>query len=211
MFFFANRDVNDKLDENSFEEYVKRTLAFCYVSYIINPTISKLKNASIPVFVEIANKQNFNFPIFSESDFERSFHNIYSQSKLMIKSILLWEAYQIPDQTLLGKDIRLEIEHILPKNWQSGNYKGWNKTDATEYLEKIGNKILLEKKTNIQAGDGFFKTKKDKWYRNAKIEVVKKLANSFYHDDWVQKDIENRENTLLDSFIKFAKNYNIIA
>jgi uncharacterized protein with ParB-like and HNH nuclease domain len=211
MFFFAYKDTNDKLNETEFEKYVKLTLAFCYVSYLINPTISKLKNASIPIFVEIANNNTFNFPVFSADDFSRSFHNIYTQSKMMIKPILLWEAYQINSQILIGKDTKLEVEHILPKNWQSGNYQGWNKTDANEYLEKIGNKILLDKKTNIQAGDGFFKTKKERWYKNAKIEVVKKLANDYYHDDWVQKDIESREKILLDSFIQFAKSFKIIS
>jgi hypothetical protein len=211
LFFFANKDANNKLDEAEFCEYIKKTLAFNYVSYIISPTVSKLKNASIPIFVEIAKKQTFPFPTFSEDDFIRSFSNIYTHSKMMINPMLIWEAYQIESQNIIGKDTKLEIEHILPKNWQSGNYQGWSKTDAAEYIEKIGNKILLDKKTNIQAGDGFFKTKKEKWYKNAKIEVVKKLANDFYHDDWVQKDIENREDNLLKSFIAFAKNYQIIA
>ena len=211
VFFFANKDASNKLDETDFYEYVKKTLAFIYVSYIINPTVSKLKNASIPIFVAIAKKQTFSFPTFTEDDFTRSFTNIYTHSKMMIKPMLIWEAYQIENQNIISKDIKLEIEHILPRNWQSGNYQGWNKTDATEYIEKIGNKILLDKKTNIQAGDGFFRIKKEKWYKNAKIEVVKQLVYDFYHNDWLQKDIENREEYLLKSFIAFAKNYQIIA
>jgi len=210
IFFFANKDANNKLDETDFCEYVKKTLAFNYVSYIISPTVSKLKNASIPVFVEIAKKHTFSFPTFTEEDLIRSFTNIYTHSKMMIKPLLIWEAYQMAGQNLISKYTKLEIEHILPKNWQSANYQGWNKIDAAEYIEKIGNKILLDKKTNIQAGDGFFKTKKEKWYKNAKIEVVKKLAEDYYHDNWVQKDIENRENDLLNSFIVFAKNYKVI-
>jgi hypothetical protein len=210
IFFFANKDANDKLDETDFCEYVKKTLAFNYVSYIISPTVSKFKNASIPIFVDIAKKSTFSFKPFSEEEFTRSFYNIYNQSRMMIKPLLIWEAYQIASQNLISKDTKLEIEHILPKNWQSANYQGWDITDATEYIEKIGNKILLDKKTNIQAGDGFFKIKKEKWYKNAKIEVAKELANKFYHDDWVKKDIENREDIFLKSFIDFAKSYQII-
>jgi hypothetical protein len=202
--------MDNKLNETEFCEYVKKTLAFCYVSYIINPTISKLKNASIPVFVEVANKTPFSFPVFSKEDFSRSFHNIYTYSKMMIKPLLLWEAYQILNQTIIDKNTKLEIEHILPKNWKSGNYKDWNRNDATEYLEKIGNKILLDKKTNIYAGDGFFKTKKESWYKKAKIEIVKKLAEDYPHDDWIKDDIESRENKLLESFIQFVKTYQII-
>jgi uncharacterized protein YihD (DUF1040 family) len=209
IFFFANKE-NNKLNGTDFCEYVKKTLAFCYVSYIINPTISKLKNASIPVFVEIADKKQFNYPAFSKDDFFRSFHNMYAHSKLMIKPLLLWEAYQISNQAVIGRDTKLEIEHILPKNWQSAHYQNWDRNEAAEYLEKIGNKILLDKKTNIQAGDGFFKTKKERWYYNAKIETVKKLAVDFPHNDWIKNDIETRENKLLEEFIQFAEKYKVI-
>ena len=49
--------------------------------------------------------------------------------------------------------------------------------------------IIFEKKLNIQAGNGYFNNKKDK-YRNSDVqEVVKCLANS-NKEDWVKEDIE---------------------
>jgi uncharacterized protein with ParB-like and HNH nuclease domain len=210
IFFFANKSAENQLNESAFCEYVKKTLAFCYVSYVISPTISKLKNASIPAFVDIAIGQPFAYPTFRFEDFSRSFHNIYSQTKLMIKPILLWEAYQNSEQSIISKDAKLEIEHILPKNWQSGNYKDWNRNDADEYLEKIGNKILLDKKTNIQAGDGFFGKKKERWYKNSPIKIVQQLIEEYPHDDWIKADIEKREDKLLNDFVKFAKEMGII-
>jgi hypothetical protein len=128
----------------------------------------------------------------------------------MIKPFLLWEAYQHPSQSIISKDIKLEIEHILPKNWQSGNYKGWSRSDADEYLEKIGNKILLDKKTNIQAGDGFFGKKKEKWYTNSPINVVQQLVAEYPHDDWSKADIEKREDNLLNGFVEFARQSGIL-
>ena len=210
IFFFANKDANNKLDEMDFCEYVKKTLAFNYVSYIINPTISKLKNASIPIFVEIAKKHTFSFPTFTKEDFIRSFTNIYTHSKMMIKPLLIWETYQIEGQSRISKDVKLEIEHILPRNWKSGYYKEWNRNDADEYLEKLGNKIILDKKTNIQAGDGFFKTKKENYYKKSPIKIVNKLAEEYPHDDWIKDDIEKRENKLLSDFIQFINQYGII-
>ncbi|MDR2652730.1 MAG: DUF262 domain-containing HNH endonuclease family protein, partial [Prevotellaceae bacterium] len=186
IFFFANKDSDNKLEEIDFCEFVKQTLAFCYISYIINPTISKLKNISIPAFVDIANKQRFKYQPFDKQDFSRSFHSLYTQTKLMIKPMLLWEAYQIPEQSIISKNTKLEIEHILPKNWKSGSYKEWNRNDAEEYLEKIGNKILLDKKTNIQAGDGFFGIKKEKWYKDSVIKAVNKLVTEYPHDEWIK-------------------------
>jgi uncharacterized protein with ParB-like and HNH nuclease domain len=210
IFFFANKDNDNKLEEIDFCEFVKKTLAFCYISYIINPTISKLKNISIPAFVDIANKQLFKYQPFDKQDFSRGFHSIYTQTKLMIKPMLLWEAYQNPEQSIISKSTKLEIEHILSKNWKSGSYKEWNRSEAEEYLEKIGNKILLDKKTNIQAGDGFFGIKKERWYINSAIKVVNKLATEYSHDEWIKEDIENRENRLLSEFVTFAKKYGII-
>ena len=209
VYFFANIDANNKLPQIEFCEFIKKTLAYYFVSYITKPGLSYIKNTSIPVFVDVANKKNFEYPKFSKEDFTRGFRNIYSQSKYMIKPILLWEAYQIAEQSIIY-NTKLEIEHILPKKWQNGNYKNWNRNDASEYLEKFGNKILIDKETNIQAGDGFFKTKKENWYRKSPIKVVNKLAEEFPHDDWIKSDIETRENKLLNDFIEFAMQYKII-
>ncbi|MCL1865736.1 MAG: DUF262 domain-containing HNH endonuclease family protein [Spirochaetes bacterium] len=215
VYFFANKSKEDKLEEKGFEEFTKKTLAYCFVSYITRPGVSYIKNASIPAFVDIANKRQFKYPIFAKEDFKREFHNIYAHSKFMIKPVLLWEAYQIPEQTLIDRNgnnrkIKIEIEHILPKNWKSANYKNWNRKEADEYLEKLGNKIILDKKTNIQAGDGFFKTKKDRWYKKSPIKIVNKLAKEYPHDDWIKADIEKREDKLLNDFLNFAIQYGIV-
>jgi uncharacterized protein with ParB-like and HNH nuclease domain len=211
VYFFANKSEKDELDKNEFSEYVKKTCAYCFASYITKPGLNYIKNASIPAFVDIANKQQFKYPAFDKEDFSRGFHTIYTQSKLMIKPVLLWEAYQIPEQSIIAKNTKLEIEHILPKNWQSGNYKEWSRNEAEEYLDKIGNKILLDKKTNIQAGDGFFGKKKKDWYKNSPIKVANKMVDEYPHDDWIKADIENRERTLFSKFVEFAKKYEIIA
>lgn len=210
VYFFANKNENNKLEEIGFSEFTKKTLAYCFVSYITKPGISYIKNSSIPAFVDIANKKSFKYPTFDKDDFVRGFHNIYTQSKLMIKPILLWETYQISEQPIIDKKTKLEIEHILPKNWKSGNYKEWNRNDADEYLEKLGNKIILDKKTNIQAGDGFFKTKKESYYKKSPIKNVNRLVEEYPHDDWIKADIEKRENKLLTDFMKFAIQYEVI-
>jgi uncharacterized protein with ParB-like and HNH nuclease domain len=209
VYYFANKDETRKLEENAFSEFIKKTLAYCFVSFIIRPGVSYIKNDSIPAFVELAKTQQIKYPSFYKEDFERGFHNIHTQSTKMIKPFLLWEAYQMNDQDVISKDIKLEIEHILSKNWQSGSYQDWNHEDAKEYLEKIGNKILLDKKTNIQAGDGFFGVKKEKWYKKTPMKVARKLVEDYPHDDWIKADIEQREDGLLTEFIEFAKHYGI--
>lgn len=87
--------------------------------------------------------------------------------------------------------IKGEIEHILPKKWQTANYNGWSKEDAEKYLEQIGNKIFLEKKINIQAGNGYFGKKKDK-YRESCFLEARDLANC-PKDDWTKRGHRSKE------------------
>ena len=97
--------------------------------------------------------------------------------------------------------IKGEIEHILPKKWQTANYNGWSKEDAEKYLEQIGNKIFLEKKINIQAGNGYFGKKKDK-YRESCFLEARDLANC-PKDDWTKEDIETRNEKIYTTLKAF--------
>lgn len=96
---------------------------------------------------------------------------------------------------------KAEIEHIFPKKWQDTNYNGWQKEDADEYLEHIGNKILLEKKENIQAGNGYFNHKKEK-YKNSHFIEAQDLAKS-EKKDWLKKDIIERDKQIYEKFKEF--------
>ena len=74
---------------------------------------------------------------------------------------------------------------------------------ADEYLEKFGNKVAIEKKVNIQAGNGYFGKKKGK-YSNSKIAEVIYLSN-YSKNDWVKDDIEERDNNFMTVLLNFFK------
>ncbi|MDI9347827.1 MAG: DUF1524 domain-containing protein [Methylacidiphilales bacterium] len=76
-----------------------------------------------------------------------------------------------------------------------------------KYIEYLGNKVALDKKTNIKAGDKYFKLKKEKY--NLSLES-KKIWNPAvqelcYHnkDDWTKEDIIKRTNKIKDTILKF--------
>lgn len=98
-------------------------------------------------------------------------------------------------------DDNFDIEHIFPTKWQDTNYNGWNKNDANTYLNNIGNKIAFDKKLNIQAGNGYFGKKKEK-YSQSKIAVIQELAN-YPKDDWLKEDITQREKQIKKELIDF--------
>lgn len=97
--------------------------------------------------------------------------------------------------------VKAEIEYIFPRNWQNTNYNGWDEKEAQEYLEQIGNKMFLEKKLNIQAGNGYFNKKKEIYKDSYFIEARDLSASS--QKDWLKCDIEKRNKQIYDTFSKF--------
>lgn len=100
--------------------------------------------------------------------------------------------------------VKAEIEHIFPRNWQNTNYNGWDEKEAQEYLEQISNKMFLEKKLNIQAGNGYFNKKKE-IYKDSYFIEARDLAVSS-QKDWLKCDIEKRNKQIYDAFSKFFIN-----
>lgn len=118
--------------------------------------------------------------------------------------MLLLDAYLHPDQKDLIEPI-FDIEHIFPKKWQDTSYNGWSKDDADEFLEKLGNKVVCEKKLNIQAGNGYFGLKKIR-YAQSKIQAILDLS-ALAQNDWMKQDIEQREIAIQNRLISFFKEY----
>ena len=102
--------------------------------------------------------------------------------------------------------IKGEVEHILPRKWQDSNYQGWDKKEAQGMLEHIGNKTLLEKKINIECGNGYFLNKKEK-YKESKFLEIKKLGEDESLKNWTKEEIEKRNAKIYECLKAFlAKN-----
>lgn len=94
-----------------------------------------------------------------------------------------------------------EVEHILPKKWKESNYAGWDKKEADKFLEYIGNKILLEKKVNIDAGNEYFGIKKEQYLKSHFLEV--KDLGGIDRDVWLKQDIELRNELIYERLKNF--------
>lgn len=119
------------------------------------------------------------------------------------------------DNLIIGSDI--DIEHIMP---QSGKNKNVIKTDAgmndinmfNEYINKIGNKILLEYDINRSIGNEWFRTKiatkiTDKsGYINSKYPIAKYLVELYKNDSkpyWTKNDIDFATSKASERIAKF--------
>jgi len=197
VFFLKNWESSDF--DNTFCDLLKNEVAFLFALFIIKPTINAVRPWIYKAYISIAKNDKLVFSQgFLRKDLENSFRDYSSPS--LFKALLLLYAYLDEGQKeLVPEDF--EIEHIFPKKWQNTNYFGWNKKDADEWLEKYGNKVVIEEKLNIRAGNGYFGIKKEE-YRKSNISVVRKLGNKVTND-WTKADIEEREMKFFERIMKF--------
>ena len=132
-------------------------------------------------------------PTFSEDDFKKNIVRPHYRLLSMLLKIYAYK-YQLVENGIAKYLLpaNWQIEHIFPQKWDS-HYFDISETEQ-ELIEHIGNKIPFEQKLNIQAGNGFFSTKKEK-YQESNIQVVKMLLS---YSDWTPQNIEARDKQVTD-------------
>ncbi|WP_018674917.1 HNH endonuclease family protein [Riemerella columbina] len=199
VFFLRNKE--SETFEQDFELMLKKLISFLFAKFIDAPTVNAIKDDIYATCISLNQKKELQFKInFNENSLKNKIKELASSR--LSRDLLLLEAYLNPAQKSKIPET-FDIEHIFPKKWQNTNYNGWNKKDATEYLDKFGNKIVLEKKLNIQAGNGYFGVKKEK-YSHSAIAIVKDLSN-YPKEDWLKLDIEKREENFIANILNFFK------
>ena len=87
-----------------------------------------------------------------------------------------------------------------------------------ENLETLGNKSILEKRINIRASDYRFedKIKYYKGFTNARgvhkegTKIKELLFMADNRNDYTEQDIKDRNNDIIESFLNYMKNKNLI-
>lgn len=198
--FFLNNKNSETFDID-FCKVLKKLVAFLFAKYIEIPSVNAIKDNIYIACISLQGKKEISFLL----DFnEESLRKKMTEDSIpkLARGLLLLDAYLHPNQNELIRD-GFDIEHIFPKKWQNTNYNGWDKKSAELYLEHFGNKIVFERKLNIQAGNGYFGKKKGE-YAKSKIACVQELAQ-YPENDWVKKDIEIRGKELIERIIGFFK------
>lgn len=199
VFFLKNRESHS-FDED-FQKVLKSLIAFLFSKFIDKPTVNAIKDDIFNFYISLNNHNNLLFDYSFNEELLKQQIEAFSFSRIS-RALLLLDAYLNPNQEKLIEP-NFDIEHIFPKKWQETNYNGWEKQDAESFLEKFGNKVICEKKLNIQAGNGYFGNKKSK-YENSEIANVLDLSN-YPKNDWIKEDIEMREKDFKNRLINFFK------
>lgn len=217
---------NDTFNKNKFSKEFDKFLPEL-IKYITLPFLNN--NATTGVVKEIVFKMNVslykkeNFTIGNSMPKQKVFFEIINSfDTRKIKYILFLYAYIY---SKFKEDIKasdLEVEHILPKEWQNMDVSDFDEESHKKYVEKIGNKILLDKKSNIKCSNNFFAKKQeiykkiyDKGYNLKEVydlgikehSVLKKKEEN-KRSIWEKKDIENREEEIYKNLNSFLSSNN---
>ncbi len=92
--------------------------------------------------------------------------------------------------TVAGAD-RVHVEHIYPQSPPPQDR--WQEHDR--YVRRIGNLTLLDKRLNEQIKNSNFATKKEKAYKDSRLEITKALLQ---HDSWLPEIVIQRQAALCD-------------
>jgi hypothetical protein len=200
VFFLENKESEDF--STNLCNLLKKEIAFLFGKFIITPTINTIRDDIYNAYISIYKRNDPKFkPDFTIDNVNQRLQE-YTSPRLT-KALLLLDAYLNKKQKGLIVE-NFQIEHIFPKKWQNTNYNGWSEEEAEKYLELYGNKVVFEQKLNIQAGNGYFCKKKEK-YAESEIANVMDLSK-LKQKDWVKGDIEKREKFFCNTIIDFIKN-----
>lgn len=198
--FFLKNKGNETFDED-FCNFLKKIISFLFAKFIESPTVNAIKDDIYAACISVQTSNEFSGTIEIVDEIMGKKIDENGSGK-MSRALLLLDAYLNPLQHNLIPDT-FEVEHIFPRKWQDTNYNGWDIKEAQTYLDKLGNKIVFEKKLNIQAGNNYFGNKKSK-YKESKIASVIDLSN-YHKNDWVKEDIESRESDFKSRIVNYFK------
>ncbi|PIY07027.1 MAG: hypothetical protein COZ21_01940 [Bacteroidetes bacterium CG_4_10_14_3_um_filter_31_20] len=212
VYFLQNKDESEQLDENKLDDFLTKTIAFVWAYSFVNPGVNALRT---PVYAEMINivtgkAVNFVDFKFDKNTLSTAITNFeFKNGRPITKSMLTWWAFNNELQTLPVFNTAFEIEHIFAKKRQENDKSLQN----IRNLESLGNKAILEEKINIRASDYRFadKIKYYQGFSNDKGQYKQGTVNAELvnlttsNNDFTEQDIENRNLKIIEGFILFLK------
>lgn len=193
---------NNKNFQKKFELFLNKLLMELMTKYLITPTINAVKTDILKLnsAIIVSDVPRFEFKNIDVNQLEPY---IQKPNRNMVRMLLKILAYEEQDELLPA---RWEIEHIFPQKWQTNYFIDDSDPTINEKIEHIGNKLPLEKKLNIVAGNGYF-GKKKKEYEASKISITNNMGKSNIND-WNMESITKRDIRISDEILKILNRWN---
>lgn len=216
-YFMHNKDAEGRLDEEKLFNFLNRTIAFVWAYAVYRPGVNALRT---PLFAEMENIVNDIEVTYSKYQYDtETLVNIlrnyeFNNNRPITRSMITWYAFEFPGQVTPVYNEPFDIEHIYARK----RYEIEKGLIDRRNLEALGNKVLLERNINIRAADYRFADKK-KYYngfttasgqQKAGTKVVELQQLSKDKDDFQESDIMNRNETIINAFMRYLKEMNLL-
>lgn len=214
--FLANRDEKDNLDEEAFYRFLNVVTGFIFAYAFERPGVNALRTPVYPELIKIVNHEQVQFESyhFDRNEVADRLHTyVFTNGRVITKSMLAWWAFQDKEQDLLSLEQPLELEHIYARKRNEVSPLVNQKN-----FDALGNKSLLEKRINIRAADYAFKDKR-KYYKGFVGLKNKKREGTQIHEliamadsqrGFTEADIEARTNRIIQSFVAYLETWGLI-
>lgn len=216
VYFMTNKDDNGLLDDEKLYKFLNKTIAFIWTYAFYNPGVNALRTPIYDEMINIINGVDVNFEKykFDKEAIKQSLLNFtFYNRRPITKSMLAWWAFNNEEQEYLSLEQQFEIEHIYAKNRQDID----GTLNDKRNIERLGNKSLLEKSVNIRVSDFRYEDKikkykgymsdKGKYIAGTKIKDLLTIDNSY--EVFNEKEIEERNNLIINTFIKYLDSENL--
>lgn len=216
VYFMTNKDDNGLLDDEKLYKFLNKTIAFIWTYAFYNPGVNALRTPIYDEMINIINGVDVNFEKykFDKEAIKQSLLNFtFYNRRPITKSMLAWWAFNNEEQEYLSLEQQFEIEHIYAKNRQDID----GTLNDKRNIVRLGNKSLLEKSVNIRVSDFRYEDKikkykgymsdKGKYIAGTKIKDLLTIDNSY--EVFNEKEIEERNNLIINTFIKYLDSENL--
>jgi uncharacterized protein with ParB-like and HNH nuclease domain len=193
-------------DDSDFEKefllFLNKLIGELISRFIIYPTINFVKGDILKLNVEIINNPH---PKFAFRTIDTTFigDRIKNPHRNIVRMLLKIFAYNHQRELLPPE---WQIEHILPRKWQSSFFPDTDDVYVNDMVEHIGNKTPFEKVLNIVASNGYF-AKKQAEYKKSSVEVTKVLVASI-SEDWTIGNIQHRDDIISEEITELLSEWN---
>lgn len=218
VYFMQYKNDKKELDLDKLHIFLKKVIGFVWGYAFTNPGVNALRT---PIYAEMINIVNnievdFDEYKFDEYHLRNLVENyIFINQRPITKSMLTLWAFSNENQKLIKLKEEFQIEHIYARR----RYEKRGGLTSDKLLEKLGNKSLLESDINSPSSDNTFVDKKPYYYgeikkrsgkesRKTQINDLLELANN--KDDFIEEDIISRNKEIIDNFIDYLKDNDLI-
>ena len=214
--YFLAKQTDGVLEDAPLCTFLDKITAFIFTYTVTNPGVNALR---APVFAEMVNivegrDVTFSRWLFDEGLTRAQFENfVFTNQRAITRSLLTWRMLSYEDQILPSLAEPFDIEHIYARK----RYELEGGLSSERDLDKLGNKVLLERSINIRASDYRFDDKKRIYSGETRrgknknptvnAEIMSEIITLPTFDN---KALDDRDRDILDSYFAFLRSNGLI-